>query len=122
MDVITGASGAVALIGGATMGGSTSHIVRVRGDYMRAEAALEISEFVTIDSLMTVQNLEGIAVHPLPGGSGYFDLVADDIFQPLQRRCNLCSNMAPERPHGLRSRPRVRMLAPLSKLKFLGPA
>ncbi len=70
------------------MGGFASHIVRVRGDYMRAEAALEISEFVTIDSLMTVQNFEGIVVHPLPGGSGYFDLVADDIFQPLQRRCN----------------------------------
>ena len=51
------------------------------GQNIRAEAALEISEFVTIDSLMTVQNHEGIAVHPLPGGSAYIYLTSDDTLQ-----------------------------------------
>lgn len=63
------------------MGGFTSRIVRVRGDHIRAEAVLKGSELATIDPPLTAENFEGIAVHPLPGGSAYIYLTSDNTLQ-----------------------------------------
>ena len=67
------------------LGGFGSRIVRVRGDHIRADAALEGSEIATIDPPLTSENFEGIAVRPLPGGGAYIYLVSDDNFHALQR-------------------------------------
>lgn len=67
------------------MGGFASRVVRVRRDHIRAGAALEGSEIATIDLPLTVENFEGIAVRPIPGGSAYVYLISDDNFHTLQR-------------------------------------
>ncbi len=53
------------------IGGLASRIVRLRGDRIRADAALVGPEVATIDPPLTVENFEGIAVRPLPGGGAY---------------------------------------------------
>ena len=67
------------------LGGFASRIVRVRRDDIRADAALEGSEIATIDLPLTVENFEGIAVRPRPGGGAYVYLISDDNFFALQR-------------------------------------
>ncbi len=87
-------TGAVTLAGGDVlvlerrftwMGGFASRIVRVRREDIRAGAALEGSEIAMIDSPLTTENFEGIAVRPNSSGGAYVYLVSDDNFHALQR-------------------------------------
>ena len=48
-------------------------------------APAQRSEIATIDLPLTVENFEGIAVRPIPGGSAYVYLISDDNFHTLQR-------------------------------------
>ncbi len=67
------------------IGGLASRIVRLRGDRIRAGAALVGTEVATIDPPLTVENYEGIAVRPLSRGGAYVYLVSDDNFHSIQR-------------------------------------
>ncbi len=42
---------------------------------------LKGSELATIDPPLMAENFEGIAVHPLPGGSAYIYLTSDNTLQ-----------------------------------------
>ncbi len=67
------------------LGGFASRIVRLRRADLRAGAVLDGAEVALIDGPLTVENFEGIAVRPLPGGGAHVYLVSDDNFHTLQR-------------------------------------
>jgi hypothetical protein len=67
------------------IGGFASRIVRVRRDEVGAGATLEGTEIARIELPLTVENFEGVAVRPLPGGRAYIYLISDDNFLVLQR-------------------------------------
>ena len=67
------------------LGGFASRIVRIRRGDIRANATLSGTEIGAINLPLTVENFEGIAVRPVPGGGARIYLVSDDNFHALQR-------------------------------------
>jgi len=67
------------------LGGFASRIVRIRRGDIRAGATLDGMEVARIERPLTIENFEGIAVRPLPGGRAHIYLISDDNFLVLQR-------------------------------------
>jgi hypothetical protein len=67
------------------LGGFGARVTRVRAADVRPGAVLRGEELAVIESPLTVDNFEGIATAPAPGGGLNIYLLSDDNFFPLQR-------------------------------------
>jgi hypothetical protein len=67
------------------IGGAAARLSVIDDRTIRAGARLETREIARLEAPLTVDNYEGLAVLPAPGGGWHLLILSDDNFNPLQR-------------------------------------
>jgi hypothetical protein len=67
------------------VGGPAARVVRISAETISAGATISGEELMRLTLPATVDNFEGIAAAPDPGGGTTVIIVSDDNFRPLQR-------------------------------------